>query len=248
MIAMTNSSWKSELLVRPKTVGWRMCVNGSLDAFDMDRLLPYGGARVRRAQQMAKPQDRARVRQRGCPVVQPRELMNQRHVVQCRVHRRVAQGDPLLHEVNAEQGLQEKRWATFVAHRRMRRNQRHQCRPGHQTVHCVEQNAHALWLYRQVQSKVGLLHGSAPGYHFRPLQPHSEGTFEVPSSGAENRCPSSRRAPCAATSGPALPNTSMASTTWQMSAGSRSLIQDGFRREECKFSQKYSKYSSINNF
>ena len=128
-------------------------------------------------QQVAKPQDRALVGQPGRPVVQARELPEQRHVVQRLFHRRFAQREPLLHEVNAQHGLQRERRASFVAHRSMRGHQVHQRRPGHHAVDLVEKAALARALHGQVQSKVGLLHGSHSRYRFTTRQAHRCGTF-----------------------------------------------------------------------
>ena len=111
-------------------------------------------------QQMAKTQDRALVGQPGGPVVQPRELAIQRHVVQRFFQRRVAQAEPLLHEVKAQHRLDRKGRAASSALRGKRRYQRNQVGPRYDAVHLVEKLALARSLQRQAQSEIGLLHGS----------------------------------------------------------------------------------------
>ena len=59
---------------------------------------------------MAKAQDGGLIRQAHGAGVQPCKLAVQRGVVQRFFHGRIAQTEPLLQKVNAQHGLNSKRW------------------------------------------------------------------------------------------------------------------------------------------
>jgi hypothetical protein len=127
------------------------------DVVDCDEDL---GREFVRLQQVAKAQDRALVGQARGPVVQAGELAVHRHLVQRFFHRRVTQPEPLLQEMNAQHCLDGKRRTTATALGRVGHDQCNQLNPRHHAVHLVEEHALARALGRQVQSEVGLLHGS----------------------------------------------------------------------------------------
>ena len=72
-----------------------------------------------------KAQDGALVGQTIIPAAQAGEVTEQGDVVQRFFHGRVAQREPLLHEVNAQQRFHRERWATALAFGHERRNLRH---------------------------------------------------------------------------------------------------------------------------
>ena len=120
-------------------------------------------------QQATKPQDRRLVGQATIPV-QARKFTEQRDVVQRLLHGRVAQREPLLHEVNAQHRLHSKGRATSLAFGPKRRDQLDQCRPRHHSAHLVQKLALARSFRRQVQTQVGLLHVSKlliPSAHYQ---------------------------------------------------------------------------------
>ena len=110
-------------------------------------------------QQMTESKDGALIRQAAVPT-QAGELPEQGHVVQCFFHRRVREGEPLLHEVDAQHRLHGKGRATPLAFRCVRRHQFDPCRPGHDVFHLREEFPLAGALGRQVQAQIDLLHGS----------------------------------------------------------------------------------------
>lgn len=109
-------------------------------------------------QQTAKPQNRRLVGQSSFPVVQLSELAKQRHVVQRFLHGRVAQREPLLHEMDAQHRLHGKRWTAAAAVGRIGRHQFHQCGPWHHAVHLFQELALSRSLGRKIQPEVSLLH------------------------------------------------------------------------------------------
>lgn len=106
-------------------------------------------------QEVMKPQDRALVGQPAL-VVQPRKLPKQRHVVQGFFHRRVAQREPLLQDVDAQYRLHIKGRTPVSALWRVRRDQDHQRRPGHHALHLLQEFTLAGALGAQVQAKCSL--------------------------------------------------------------------------------------------
>jgi len=112
-------------------------------------------------QQPTKPLDRRLVGHCGVPV-QACEFAEQRHVVQRLFHRRIAQREPLLHEVDAQHRLHCKRRAATLSFRGIGRNQGHQRNPRHHTFHLRQELALARALGRQVQAQVRLLHAFDP--------------------------------------------------------------------------------------
>lgn len=109
-------------------------------------------------QQVAESKDRALV---GQPAVsaQAGELAQRRHVVQGLFHRWVAEGEPLLHEVDAQHRLHCKGWAAFLSFGGIRRHQFNERRPRHHAFHLREKLPLARALGRQVQAQISLLHG-----------------------------------------------------------------------------------------
>jgi hypothetical protein len=117
----------------------------------------------------AYPQDGALVGKALLPG-ELRELAKQRHVVQRFFHRRVAQREPLLHEVDAQHRLQRKRRAARLALGRVRLDQSLKLGPRHHALHLRQELALARSLRAQVQTQVGLLHGSARHASIRSAQ------------------------------------------------------------------------------
>ena len=85
-------------------------------------------------QQAAEAKNRGLVGQPGLPV-QPCEVAEHRHVMQCLFHRRVAQREPLLHEVNTQHDLDSKRWPPAPSFGCVRRDQLDQRAPRHHFFH-----------------------------------------------------------------------------------------------------------------
>jgi hypothetical protein len=75
------------------------------------------------------------------------------------VHRRVAEREPLLHEVDAQHRAHRKRRPPTATLRRVRRDKRFQLRPRHDSLHLRPELALALVLGARVQSEFSLLHG-----------------------------------------------------------------------------------------
>ena len=74
-------------------------------------------------------------------------------------HRQIRQGEPLLHAVDAQHGLQCKGWATVLALGVVRGNDIDQCSPGNHPIHLDQQFLFAGLLGAQIQVKAALLHG-----------------------------------------------------------------------------------------
>lgn len=109
-------------------------------------------------QHPTKPLDRRLVGHCGVPV-QACEFAEQRHVVQRLFHRRIAQREPLLHEVDAQHRLYCKRRAATLSFRGIGRNQGHQRNPRHHTFHLRQELALARALGGIAQAQAALLHG-----------------------------------------------------------------------------------------
>ena len=90
-------------------------------------------------QHMTETQDGALVGQSVIPATQAGEVTEQRHVVQRFFHRRVAQREPLLHEVNAQQRLHRERRTAALAFGHEWGDLRHQVGPRYHPVHLVEE-------------------------------------------------------------------------------------------------------------
>lgn len=75
---------------------------------------------------MVETQEGALIGQSIIPANQTGEVTEQRHVVQRLRHRRVAQSEPLLHELDAKQRFDWERWAVTFDIRRVGRDQRYQ--------------------------------------------------------------------------------------------------------------------------
>jgi hypothetical protein len=73
-------------------------------------------------------------------------------------HRQIRQGEPLLHAVDAQHGLQCKGWATVLALGVIRGDELYQCSPGNHPIHLGKQFLLAGLLGTQVQVKAALLH------------------------------------------------------------------------------------------
>lgn len=108
---------------------------------------------------MAEPKNGALIGQPAVPA-KAGKLTKQGHVVQALFHRRIAQGEPLLHEVNAQHGLQRKGRAALLAFGSIGRNQLDQCRPRHYALHLREELtlAHALGCQIQARSACFMFH------------------------------------------------------------------------------------------
>ena len=74
-------------------------------------------------------------------------------------HRQIRQGEPLLHAVDAQHGLQCKGWATVLAFGVIRGDELDQRSPGNHQIHLGKQFLLAGLLGTQVQIKAALLHG-----------------------------------------------------------------------------------------
>ena len=109
---------------------------------------------------MAESQDGALVGQPVIPAAQAGEVAEQGHVVQRLFHGRVAQREPLLHEVDAQQGLHRERRTAAFAFGHERRDLRHQVGPRHHPVHLVEELPAARALRRRSQSRLLCFMGS----------------------------------------------------------------------------------------
>ena len=110
-------------------------------------------------QNMAESQDRALVRQSVIPTAQASKVTEQQHVVQRFFHRRGAQREPLLHELDPQQRFNRERRAATLAFGHEWGDLRHQVRPRHHPVHLIEELPTARALRRRSQSKAALLHG-----------------------------------------------------------------------------------------
>ena len=107
---------------------------------------------------------------------QLRKLAVQGHVEEGLFHGRVGQGEPLLHEVDTEHGLQRERWPAVPAFGVVRCNEADQLGPGNDLFHLLEELALAglLALQIKIQSNLfdamyfiaeeGSLHGNLGGY------------------------------------------------------------------------------------
>ncbi len=73
-------------------------------------------------------------------------------------HCQIRQGEPLLHAVNAQHGLQLKGWAAVLAFWVIGRNELYQCSPGNHPIHLGKQFLLAGLFGAQVQVKAALLH------------------------------------------------------------------------------------------
>ena len=90
-------------------------------------------------QQPTELQDRRFVRHRFVEQVQPSKRPHARYVVQRVFHAGIGEVDePLLHEVDAQHGLQPPRPATLARLRIVRFDQRHQRRPRHHRFHLFQ--------------------------------------------------------------------------------------------------------------
>ena len=74
-------------------------------------------------------------------------------------HRQIRQGEPLLHAVDAQHGLQCKGWATVLAFGVIRGDELDQRSPGNHQIHLGKKFLLAGLLGTQVQIKAALLHG-----------------------------------------------------------------------------------------
>src|SRR5471032_2915314 len=125
----------------------------------IDRCKHLGGKLVL-LKQMPESQDRTLVRQPHVPVIQCSKLSKQRHVMQRFFHRGITQGEPLLHEMDAQHRLYWKRRSASLTFGCMRRHQRHQFGPRNHTVHLVEELPLTRSLGRQIQSQISLFHST----------------------------------------------------------------------------------------
>lgn len=96
-------------------------------------------------------------------------------------HGRIAEGEPLLHEVNAQQHLHRKWRPSFATFRCIWRNQVHQLLPWNDLLHLLQEFAFTCFFGGKVQAKIKLLHdrdAAVPGTH---VQAHACGIYaEVP--------------------------------------------------------------------
>jgi hypothetical protein len=97
-------------------------------------------------------------------------------------HRRIAQPEPLLQEVDAKHRRNAHRRATRLSLRVVRLDQRDQLGPRHDALHLVEELALARSLGRQLQPEIGLLHRFM---HFKSVSESSHRFGAVRSSYAD---------------------------------------------------------------
>ena len=88
--------------------------------------------------QVAESENGDLIRQARGACVKLGELTKQGHVVQCLFHGRIRQAKPLLHEMNAKDCGNWKRWPARFTCRRKGLGQASQLRPRHNKIHLVE--------------------------------------------------------------------------------------------------------------
>ena len=88
------------------------------------------------------------------------KLSVHRHIKESLFHGRIRQAEPLLHEVNAQHGLERKGRATVFAFGVIRGNELDQCSPRNHQLHLGKKLVLSGSAGAQVQIKAGLLHGS----------------------------------------------------------------------------------------
>ena len=108
---------------------------------------------------MSEPQDGALVGQSVVPAAESREVPKQGHVVQGFFHRWVAEGEPLLHEVDVQQGFDGEWGVSSLAFGQIRCNQGYQARPWHDALHLAQEFALAGAFGRRSEGQACLLHG-----------------------------------------------------------------------------------------
>ena len=99
---------------------------------------------------MAKPQDGGLVWQ-AAMCVQLGKLAVQGHIEESLFHGRVGQGEPLLHEMDAQHGLQRERWSAVPAFGEVRCNEADQRGPGNDWFRLLEELALAGLLALQIK-------------------------------------------------------------------------------------------------
>ena len=110
-------------------------------------------------QPVAKAQDGALIGHSAMSI-KPGKLPVDRGVKEGFFHRQIRQGEPLLHAVDAQHGLQSKGWAAGLAFGVVRGNDIDQCSAGNHPIHLGQQFLFAGLPGAQAQIKAALLHGS----------------------------------------------------------------------------------------
>ena len=107
---------------------------------------------------VTETQDGALVRQ-AAKLFKLCKLTVQRRVKEGFLHAGVRQGEPLLHEVNAQHGLQRKRWPASLAFRVIRGDEFNQRGPRNDLFHLLQEHLLACFFGVQVEVQAGLFHG-----------------------------------------------------------------------------------------
>lgn len=107
----------------------------------------------------AKAQDGGLIGQAG-KLLKLGELAVQRRVEERLFHAGVRQGEPLLHEVNAQHGQQRKGWPASFSFWVVRRNERYQITPRHYSFHLLQELAFTGFLHTEIEVQSNLFHAT----------------------------------------------------------------------------------------
>jgi hypothetical protein len=111
-------------------------------------------------EQVAKAQDGALVGESVGPATKAGKVAKEGHVVQGFFHGRVAEVEPLLHEVDTQHGFNVERRAATAAFGAVRGDQGHQIGPRHEALHLQQEHAPTRRLVRLAQGQTRLLHAA----------------------------------------------------------------------------------------